>query len=173
MSSNQTPAPSDAELVREFTEGSQTECPTPPQPMNREEVGFIIGMVLSEMLELAQTITKTDEEAVQFLHDRVKTDLSHHERQDNPIHKTANQADAAVDAIYYLYNCFGKKGVNLSKVFGVVHAANMAKRDPTTGKFVKRESDGKVLKPPNWQPPDIHAEIQRQILEGSWDRKII
>ena len=29
----------------------------------------------------------------------------------------------------------------------MVHAANMAKRDANTGKFIKRESDGKIIKP--------------------------
>ena len=33
---------------------------------------------------------------------------------------------------------------------GVVHAANMAKRDPATGEFKKR-ADGKIIKPEGWQ----------------------
>ena len=45
--------------------------------------------------------------------------------------------------------------MNLSAVFGVVHGANMAKRNPATGKFEKRESDGKIIKPPGWSPPDV------------------
>lgn len=38
-----------------------------------------------------------------------------------------------VDIYYYSLNCAAKKGVNLSSIFGIVHAANMAKRDPATG----------------------------------------
>lgn len=159
---------SDAEKVREFTEGSQCACPTTPHPMNKEEVGFITSMVLSEILELVQTVCETDEEAIQFMHDRVQTDVSHYERSSDPVVVAADQADAAVDAMYYMYNCFAKKGTNLSKLFDVVHQANMNKRDPTTGKFIRRESDGKVLKPVGWQPPDVVAEIKRQHSEGSW-----
>ena len=54
----------------------------------------------------------------------------------------------------------------MSKIFDVVHAANMAKRDPTTGKFIRREDDGKIIKPAGWQPPDVTAEIKRQISVG-------
>ena len=43
----------------------------------------------------------------------------------------------------------------------------MAKRDPLTGKFIKRD-DGKILKPQNWTAPDIKKEIQKQRNEGSW-----
>ena len=159
---------SDAAKVCEFTEGSQCPCPNQPQPMNREEVSFITSMVLSELVELVQTVCETDEEAIQFMHDRVQTDISHYQRSDDPDVVAADQADAAVDAIYYLYNCFGKKGINLSKVFDVVHQANMNKRDPTTNQFIRRESDGKVLKPVGWKPPNIVAEIKRQHQTGSW-----
>ena len=55
--------------------------------------------------------------------------------------------------------------MNLSSVFTMVHAANMAKRDANTGKFIKRESDGKIIKPEGWQPPNVEAEIARQHAE--------
>jgi predicted HAD superfamily Cof-like phosphohydrolase len=165
-----TDAPkSDAEHVREFTEGAGAmKCPTQPQPMNKAEVTFVIKMVLSELVELAQTVTETDTEAIELVESSVKTDLSQHERTTNPDELAAHQGDAAVDAMYYMYNCFAKKGINLSKMFQVVHQANMNKRDPTTGKFIRRESDGKVLKPPGWQAPDVLAEILRQKQQGSW-----
>ena len=60
------------------------------------------------------------------------------------------QADALVDVYYYSLNAAAKKGVNLSSIFSIVHAANMAKRDPATGQFLKRE-DGKIIKPKGWQ----------------------
>lgn len=161
---------SEAHQVVEFTEGSQhVNCPVAPNPLSKEEVCFVTRMVLSELVELVQTVCETDEEAVAFLKERVETDISNYDRCfDDPDQLAADQADAAVDAIYYLYNCFGKKGINLSAVFDVVHAANMAKRDPESGKFIRRESDGKVLKPPGWQAPNILTEIQRQKTEGSW-----
>ena len=79
----------------------------------------------------------------------------------------AEQGDAFVDIWYYSLNCMAKKGVNLSKIFDLVHNANMAKRDPSTGKFLKRD-DGKIIKPKGWRPPDIKQEIQRQMNDGAW-----
>ena len=54
-----------------------------------------------------------------------------------------------------------------SSIFSLVHAANMAKRDPETGKFLKRE-DGKIIKPKGWKAPDVEGEVVRQDVEGSW-----
>lgn len=84
------------------------------------------------------------------------------------IYQCADQADALVDVYYYSQNAACKKGMNLSSVFNLVHGANMAKRDPSTGHFIRRESDGKVLKPKGWKPPDVEAELMRQAAEGSW-----
>jgi predicted HAD superfamily Cof-like phosphohydrolase len=77
----------------------------------------------------------------------------------------SEQADAFVDVYYYMLNAAAKKGVNVSAMFDIVHGANMAKRDPSTGKFLKRD-DGKIIKPAGWQPPDVKAEIVRQMTHG-------
>ena len=84
--------------------------------------------------------------------------------------KIADQADALIDVYYYSQNAACKKGINLSSIFGMVHAANMAKRDPISGTFLKRE-DGKIIKPKGWQPPNVEKEIQRQLAEGSFTKK--
>jgi predicted HAD superfamily Cof-like phosphohydrolase len=75
----------------------------------------------------------------------------------------AEQGDALVDMYYYSLNAAAKKGIDLSKIFNHVHEANMNKRDKTTGKFIKR-SDGKILKPDNWQAPDILSLIKQMKL---------
>jgi predicted HAD superfamily Cof-like phosphohydrolase len=154
---------SDYDKVREFTEGAGFKCPEKPQLMNRDEVRFLIKMVLSEMQELADTVTSSSEESVQFMHECVGVDQSKHESVGkSELELIADQADAAVDCWVYLLNGFCKKGVDLSKIFDLVHQSNMAKRDPKTGKFIRRESDGKILKPEGWTAPDILAEIHRQ-----------
>lgn len=63
-------------------------------------------------------------------------------------------ADALADLIYVLVGTALEYGIPLDKVWDAVQAANMAKVDTETGKVRKRE-DGKVLKPENWQAPDI------------------
>lgn len=159
----------ESDQVKVFTEESSgNPVPSTPEPLSEQEVSFTIRMVLSELVELAQTVTETDEQAVQYLIDRVNTDVSHYERTTDQQQLVADQADAAVDAMYYMHNCFCKRGVNLSRIFQVVHTANTSKKDPKTGTYIRRESDGKVLKPEGWTPPDILKEIQRQTSEGSW-----
>lgn len=163
---------SDYQKVREFTE-SAAQCddegnpikplPNTPQLMNRQEVEFVVKMVLSEMQELVDTVTESSEESLSLMHSWLGVDQSKHESKGKTeVELIADQADAAVDAWVYLLNAFCKKGVDLSKVFDLVHQANMAKRDPKTGRFIRRESDGKILKPEGWTPPNLVEEIKRQ-----------
>merc|ERR1719336_2468089 len=79
----------------------------------------------------------------------------------------SEQGDALDDIWYYSLNAACKKGVNLCSIFDVVHAANMAKIDPATGKCIKRE-DGKIMKPAGWKAPDVEAEIRRQAANGGF-----
>lgn len=146
---------SNYEAVKQFTEESNNiQCPTQPQKMNREEVSFLLKMVLSEMTELAQTVTESYDEALELVQSSLNVDPSKHKQFNDDYEIIADQGDAMVDAWYYMLNSASKKGVDLSKIFNAVHKANMAKKDPTTNKFIRRD-DGKILKPLNWQPADI------------------
>lgn len=161
-----------SEQVKEFTEGSTGQpCPRRPVPMSKNAVQFIIRMVMSELHEMACTVTEDTEESLKFMEDCLK-DIDVCKNHDYPreVDLIAAQADSMVDAYYYMLNVACKHGMNLSKLFDVVHQANMNKRDPQTGKFMRRESDGKVIKPPNWSPPDVVGEIQRQMRDGSFEQ---
>lgn len=164
---------SNAEQVRVFTESTSGTCPDKPQVMSREQVMFIIRMVMSELCELACTVCETAEERDQLMQHALDSRdkcMNFKNTYTNKVDIIAAQFDALVDSWYYSLNTAAKHGVNLSSIFDVVHQANMNKRDPETGKFLKRESDGKIIKPQNWQPPDIEAEIKRQITMGAWER---
>lgn len=151
------------EAVKEFTEGVSGErCPSTPSKMSYDEVKFIVKMVLSEITELCQTVTKSHDEAVKMMVECMGTDPSIQIEYKDDVEIIADQADAMVDAWYYMLNAASKKGMDLSAIFDVVHQANMAKRDPETGKFIRR-SDGKVLKPKGWKPANIVKEIERQM----------
>ena len=153
---------SDYEKVRDFTIQAGQHVTDKPTKLDKEEVRFLLRMCLSEMQELALTVTDSVEESVEMLNDCMKTiDKSAHEQLTTDTQVIAAQADAVVDSWYYSCNAFAKKSVDISSVFDTVHEANMAKRDPKTMKFNKRE-DGKILKPEGWMPPDIQAEIARQ-----------
>jgi predicted HAD superfamily Cof-like phosphohydrolase len=154
-------------FVRNFTEQSlETKLPTTPSKMTKEEVKFIVRMVISEMMELCTTVTPTVRDALDLFDECVET-------TDNPklfdpasksdVEIMAEQYDSFVDAWYYMLNMAVKKGADLDRIFKVVHRANMAKRFPD-GKFHRRE-DGKVMKPDGWKEPDIVGEIKRQMEE--------
>ena len=158
MSSHQT----DYDKVREFTQQAGQYCSPEPESMNRGEVEFLIRMCLSELQELALTVTGSVDESVDMLRRCVGTiDKSEHAKLDTEDDVIAAQADSLVDLYYYGLNAFSKKSVDISEIFDTVHASNMAKRDPKTLQFIKRD-DGKIIKPDGWTAPDITAIIRRQ-----------
>lgn len=79
------------------------------------------------------------------------------------------QADAYLDIIYFAVGGLVEMGINPSKLWQLVQAANMAKLWPD-GNYRKRP-DGKVIKPDGWVAPDeaIHAEINWQIERSAAD----
>ena len=175
LSAMATEFKSDAEHVREFTGGAGQPTPDRPEPMTDSETKFIAKMIIDETLELLATIMPPTEQKatlkamIDAAKDVPQDRFEHGDATRNAIDKAAAQADALVDIYYYSQNAACKKGMNLSSVFGLVHAANMAKRDPETGQFLKR-ADGKIIKPAGWTAPDVEGEIARQHREGAWGK---
>jgi predicted HAD superfamily Cof-like phosphohydrolase len=62
-------------------------------------------------------------------------------------------ADALSDLLYVVYGTGLVYGIDLDKTFNEVHRSNMSKLG-ADGKPIYRE-DGKVLKGPNYTPPDL------------------
>ena len=153
---------SDYTKVRDFTIQAGQKCEDEPTSMNKDEVTFLLRMCLSELQELALTVTDSVEDSVELLNSCMKTiDKSSHEDLKSQDEIIAAQADAIVDLWYYGLNAFAKKSVDISQIFDTVHAANMDKRDPKTGKFIKRK-DGKILKRPGWTAPNIVDCVTQQ-----------
>lgn len=65
----------------------------------------------------------------------------------------AGQIDAMVDLLYYAIGTLVELGVEPDSFFKIVHEANMKKVDKESS--IKRDNDGKVLKPDNWKDPTI------------------
>ena len=123
--------------VRKFAEACSSNLTEFPKKLTIDEISFIREMVNDELQELEDAKDITE------------------------------QADALVDAIYYLCHCAAKHGMNLDPLFQIVHQANMKKI--VNGKILKRE-DGKILKPKGWEDPkdDLEAEIKRQTRFGAF-----
>lgn len=62
-------------------------------------------------------------------------------------------AKELADLLYVVYGTADAFGIPIDAVFREVHKSNMSKLGPD-GKFIKRE-DGKTMKGPNYQPPNL------------------
>ena len=62
-------------------------------------------------------------------------------------------ADAIADLMYVVLGTAVELGINIEPIFEEVHRSNMSKLDEA-GQPIFRE-DGKILKGPNYSPPDI------------------
>jgi predicted HAD superfamily Cof-like phosphohydrolase len=63
--------------------------------------------------------------------------------------------DALCDLLYVTYGAGVALGIDLEPFFAEVHRANMTKAGGS------RRDDGKWIKPPNWQPPDVAGLLER------------
>ena len=152
------------EQVRKFTAGHMgPELPNGPREMTPESAKFLVRMVFSEMSELLATLPGVDnaEQCAKIMHELVDTCGIHGKYDYSPGVKTiAAQADALVDAAYYMNDTAIRHGIDLDPIFRAVNDANLAKADDS-GKFIK--INGKVIKPPGWREPDVESIIQDQL----------
>ena len=68
-----------------------------------------------------------------------------------------DQADAIADLIYFALGVFVEMGIDGSKIFEIVHQANMNKLGQNNKPLYNEE--GKVTKPDNWVSP--HERIEQ------------
>lgn len=71
------------------------------------------------------------------------------------------QLDALIDILVVTIGAIHSMGADGESAWKEVMATNFAKIDRDTGKVRKRE-DGKVLKPLNWQPPQLSEYITKK-----------
>jgi predicted HAD superfamily Cof-like phosphohydrolase len=155
--------------AREFTLAAGNVSPDKPTAMTRDDVVFLSRMVIDELMELGATVMQPHEVTFE-LHSAIRTSKTLPQITYGPaeqVKQVADQADALVDAWYYMADAAAKKGINVGPIYDLVHAANMKKCDPATGKFIRR-ADGKIIKPPGWEAADVEAEIGRQMENGAW-----
>lgn len=67
-------------------------------------------------------------------------------------------ADALGDILYVTYGFAVTAGIPIDEIFAEIHKSNMSKLD-VNGRPLKRD-DGKILKGPNFKPPDIKGLLQ-------------
>lgn len=94
--------------------------------------------------------------------DLIKEELSELEKAEF-FDNLVEVADALGDLVYVIYGMALAYGIDLDKVLEEIHRSNMTKLGED-GKVIKRE-DGKVLKGPNYQKPDIAKVLGLKIKE--------
>lgn len=69
--------------------------------------------------------------------------------------------DAMMDELYFVYGTLVAMGIRPERGFATVHQANMAKlhEQPDGTKIAVYNEDGKVVKPPEWEPPTHYPYI--------------
>lgn len=149
------------------------DSPTPLEPQRalkrsvwtgEEIVEFLhasVGGNEAKFLELFDGLIKGLEAAkVKQLDEGEYTNKSAHEI-------LTRQGDAGVDMIYFVMGTFVEMGLDPTPLFDIVQAANMGKLGPD-GKPIIRESDGKIMKPENWErdfapEPKLRKEVAIQM----------
>jgi len=105
------------------------------------------------MLACDQTVCEWNEKQLEMYHTLIKEETKElQEAFEN--NDRIEILDALIDIIVVTAGAINSMGSNGEGAWDEVMKTNFAKIDPETGKVKKRE-DGKVLKPNNWQPPNL------------------
>ena len=127
-----------AEKIREFHQAVGAPLPTKPTIPDKGQLQMRQRLIDEEYAEVSEAFTA-------FLTDMkngVEPDL------------TALMHELT-DLLYVTYGAIQTCGVDPDSVFAEVHRANLTKAGGP------RRADGKILKPPNWQPADVKSVIEQ------------
>ncbi len=102
----------------------------------------------ADILQLRQTLIREEYEEVMAAFGEVTAALAQGAAPD-----LTNLAHELADLLYVVYGTFADCGIDADAVYAEVHRANMAKLAGP------RRADGKLLKPPGWQPADVRGVI--------------
>ena len=122
-----------ANKVREFMESFGQEIKKEPAWPDGDTMDLRIDLIDEEFNELKQAVD---------LHDGTMTDV----------------ADALCDILYVTYGMAHAFGIDIDECFREVHVSNMSKLGED-GKPIYRE-DGKVVKGPNYKPPNLKQYME-------------
>lgn len=147
--------------VKEFTVGSASEkkpiC-TEPTSLSKEQILFLVKMILSEYAELLSTVCFSMMDVRETMEKIYLLPIGEYECYDEISPSLCSEL-LILYCVSLINNWKAMTKDYLLVLFNEVHAANMRKRDPTTLKFIIREADGKVLKPDSWYGPDLKGAL--------------
>ena len=119
-----------ANKVREFMDAFEQEVKKKPDWPEEDVINLRIELIDEEFKELKQAVYSNDG-------------------------SITDAADALCDILYVVYGMAHSFGIDIDECFREVHVSNMSKLGED-GKPIYRE-DGKVIKGPNYKPPNLKA----------------
>lgn len=132
-------------------------CPNPSKPTvpSDERLRLRLKLIAEEFIELLQACGADgfDTDDIQNAIDTSLLDL--HEGVD-----MVKVADALADIDYVVEGMRLELGIDGEPIAAEVHRSNCSKIG------AERRPDGKILKGPNYSPPDIEGELRKQGWEG-------
>ena len=147
------------EMQAEFCKAM--DIPLANRPEVKQEDYLYLGraLIMEEFKEVMIEYDRIEETTLHWIGDTEREQLRHQFLQ--------NLCAELADLIYVICQAANMHGLPLIQFYDAIHAANMQKIDPATGKVNRRE-DGKVLKPIGWKAPPL-TEIYDKALRGFYD----
>ena len=129
-----------------------------PQVSPPDRVRLRMSMLIEEALETVQACFSTHYDTHTLLH--VKRLLDNFIAHTPVFVNLPLLADGLGDTDYIVEGTRLEFGIDGEPIADAIHKANMAKVGPDG--WIVRRTDGKVLKPEGWTPPDIEGELKKQ-----------
>lgn len=109
----------------------------------------------AEHLALRHKLIEEEYEEVTAVYQEIIAALQNGETVD-PVASLTPLAHELADLLYVVYGAIESCGIDADAVFQEIHRANLQKAGGP------RREDGKILKPPGWQPADVRSILERQ-----------
>ena len=143
-------------LVRRFHHVYGLPVQTDGASLERESLHMRMSLIAEEFAELVGAVYG------QAARTEVESSYRRAVAADDGARDTVEAADALADLVYVIYGMALETGIDLAAVLAEVQRSNMSKLG-ADGKPVYRE-DGKVLKGPDYFPPNVEAVLRRRRL---------
>ena len=143
-------------LVRRFHHVYGLPVQTDGASLERESLGMRMSLIAEEFAELVGAVYGQAARA------EIESSYRRAVAADDGARDTVEAADALADLVYVIYGMALETGIDLAAVLAEVQRSNMSKLG-VDGRPVHRE-DGKVLKGPDYFPPDVEAVLRRRRL---------
>lgn len=125
-----------------------------PATVDYERVTMRMSLIFEELCELVEAVYGARARKL------VEAGIADACAADDSCRDVVEAADALADLVYVIYGMAIESGIDLDAVLAEVQASNLSKLMPDGS--VKLREDGKVLKGPNFFPPNIPRALGRE-----------